>query len=91
MGIKNKKNYFYGWYFRCQGKEGTVAIIPAIHLSEKKQTCSIQVITEKGTWNQEYPAREFHIDRKRLCMRIGENLFSKKRNSIKNADWGGDY
>ena len=55
-----------------------MAIIPAIHLSEKKQTCSIQVITEKGTWNQEYPAREFHIDRKRLYMRIGENLFSKK-------------
>lgn len=38
-------NYFYGWYFRCQGEDGSMAVIPAVHLSETEVSCSIQVIT----------------------------------------------
>ena len=30
--------YFYGWYFRCQGSGGSLAVIPAVHVSEAKQS-----------------------------------------------------
>lgn len=72
------RNYFYGWYFRCQSPEGTIAVIPAVHLSREESSCSIQVITEDGAWKQTFPVEQFHINRERSAMRIGENLFSKK-------------
>nr|WP_317282836.1 tocopherol cyclase family protein [uncultured Sellimonas sp.] len=83
------KQYFYGWYMRCQSEEGTVAVIPSVHLSEEKQTCSIQVITEQGVWKKEYPVDEFYIDRKKMAMKIGKNIFSKKgmRLHLHEKDW----
>lgn len=70
--------FFYGWYFRCQSGTETVAVIPAVHISNQKRSCSVQVITEKGTWNVEFPIHQFRINRKKLIMKIGENVFSKK-------------
>ena len=70
--------YFYGWYFRCQGNEGSIAVIPAVHFSGGKQSCSIQVITESGSWNKVFPTRQFRINRDKGIMQIGENLFSRK-------------
>lgn len=71
-------DHFYGWYFRCQGKEGSIAVIPAVYISAKKQSCSIQVITEAGSWNKVFPIRQFRISRDKGIMQIGENVFSKK-------------
>ncbi|HIY18169.1 MAG TPA: hypothetical protein IAA44_02060, partial [Candidatus Blautia avistercoris] len=71
-------DYFYGWYFRCQGKEGCAAVIPAVHLSSEKRSCSIQVITEKGSFYREFPVSRFRLNRKKGVMQIGENLFSSK-------------
>lgn len=71
-------DYFYGWYFRCQGKNATIAVIPAVHLSEKKSSCSIQIITESQSLYQEFPIDQFRINRKKGIMKIGENLFSYK-------------
>lgn len=71
-------NYFYGWYFRCQSSSGSIAVIPAVHLSEKERSCSIQIITQKGSWSKEFPISQFRIDRNKGIMQIGENLFSKK-------------
>lgn len=42
------RNYFCGWYFKCQSDDQTLAVIPAIHKSGKKKTCSIQIITDDG-------------------------------------------
>ena len=70
--------YFYGWYFRCQGSEGSAAVIPAVHLSGKKRSCSIQVITQKGSLYREFPIRQFRINREKGILQIGENLFSQK-------------
>ena len=72
------RDYFYGWYFRCQGKEGSIAVIPAVHLSAEKRSCSIQVITQQESLYREFPISRFRIDRKREVMQIGENLFSGK-------------
>lgn len=67
---------FYGWYFRCQSDASTMAVIPAVHISGNIRSCSIQVITEKGAWNETFPIRQFRINRKKGIMQIGENLFS---------------
>ena len=74
-------NYFYGWYFRFQGRNGSIAVIPAVHLSEEKRSCSIQVITQKESLYKEFPVQQFRINRKRGIMQIGKNLFS--RNGIR--------
>ena len=71
-------DYFYGWYFRCQGRDGSIAVIPAVHLSAEKRTCSIQVITQKGSLYREFPVSRFRVNREKGIMKIGENLFSKK-------------
>ena len=70
-------DYFYGWYFRCQGEE-SIAVIPAVHLGGGKGNCSIQVVTEAGSLYQEFPIDQFRISPDRESMQIGENLFSKK-------------
>lgn len=72
------KHYFYGWYYRCQTKNGTAAVIPAVHISPSKSSCSIQVITEERSYDKEFPIEQFHFDQKRQIIRIGENVFSQK-------------
>ena len=71
-------NYFYGWYFRCQGADGSMAVIPAVHLSETDEACSIQVITKRESYYRTFPIKEFRINREKGIMKIGENLFSRK-------------
>lgn len=43
-------NSFYGWYLKCQSDTQTLAVIPAIHKTGNKRTCSIQVITDNDAW-----------------------------------------
>lgn len=74
----DRKNYFYGWYFRCQGRDESAAVIPAVHLSPEKCSCSIQVVTQSGSLYREFPIEQFRMNRKRKMMRIGENVFSPK-------------
>ena len=66
----------YDKYHRCQGREGTVAIIPAVHLSSGNGSCSVQVITPKESLYREFPLSQFRINRTKGIMRIGDNLFS---------------
>lgn len=41
------RNYFCGWYYKCQSPIKTLAVIQAVHGG-----ChSIQLITDKGSWN----------------------------------------
>ena len=39
-------DFFYGWYLKCQSETQTLGVIPAIHNTGNKRTCSIQVITD---------------------------------------------
>lgn len=71
-------DYFYGWYFRCQGEDGTLAVIPAVHRANGIWSCSVQIITEQESWNTDFSIRQFRINRRKGIMQIGENLFSKK-------------
>lgn len=51
-------NSFYGWYLKCQSGTQTLAVIPAIHNTGNKCTCSIQVITDNNAWESN-PGRSF--------------------------------
>lgn len=46
--MRENGSYFCGWYFRCQSESQTVALIPAIHISEGQRTGSIQIISGDG-------------------------------------------
>lgn len=70
------RNFFYGWYFKCQSATQTLAIIPAVHKSEQKKFCSIQIITEHHSWKVDFPVAAFH--RTREDIRIGQNRFGKR-------------
>lgn len=61
---------FYGWYMKCQSAKQILAVIPAIHVTGKKKTCSIQIITEDGAWTVPFPGDVFH--------RAGNNIFIQK-------------
>lgn len=74
----DRKEFFYGWYFRCQGKEGSVAVIPAVHLTPGHAFCSVQILTENGSLYREFPMTQFRISRKRGIMQIEKNRFGKK-------------
>lgn len=70
------RNYFYGWYLKCQSDTQTLAVIPAVHSTGDKRTCSIQVITDHDSWTVTFPADSFRRTRKNLF--IGVNRFGEK-------------
>lgn len=67
---------FYGWYLKCQSDTQTLAVIPAIHNTRNKRTCSIQVITDKDVWTVTFRADSFRRIRRNIF--IGENRFGEK-------------
>ena len=54
-------NYFCGWYYKCQSKEQTLALIPALHISEGRRSCSLQLISNEGNWNISLSAADSEI------------------------------
>ena len=69
-------NYFFGWYFKCQTETQTLSVIPAVHRSGGKRSCSIQIITENQAWNFNYQAEDFHRIGEKIC--IGNNQFGER-------------
>ncbi len=69
------RDYFCGWYIKCQNENQTVAFIAAYHITNNVKSCSLQVITDGGAWNVDYPFEEFHMDENGV--RIGPNVLKK--------------
>lgn len=69
------QGYFYGWYLKCQSDSQTFAVIPAVHGTGSKQTCSIQIITNDGTWSIPFSRNVFSRNGNHLM--IGKNHFCK--------------
>lgn len=67
---------FYGWYLKCQSDIQTLAVIPAVHNTRNKRTCSIQVITDNDAWTVTFTADSFRRTRRDIF--IGENRFGEK-------------
>lgn len=76
MEAKNMRDFFYGWYLKSQSDTQTLAVIPALHQTGRKRTCSIQVITDDNAWTVTFPADEFHRVGKYIS--IGENIFGER-------------
>ena len=74
-------NRFYGWYMKCQSASQTLAVIPAVHQSGKKRTCSIQIITDHNAWNVIFPPEMFRKQGKNFW--IGENQFGQNGLQLK--------
>jgi len=68
--------FFYGWYFKCQSGTQTLAVIPAVHQGRNGKTCSLQIITDEGTWTADFPADAFQ--RAGREMAVGRNRFGER-------------
>lgn len=54
-GAGQKGPYFEGWYLKHQGKDGALALIPAIHIDRRgRRSSSLQIITRERSWWLEY-------------------------------------
>lgn len=71
-----KNNYFKGWYFKCSTNDTTIAFIPAYHRSNRKETASLQIITEDAAFNIPFTSLEY--TKKPLCVKLGKCVFSEK-------------
>ena len=70
------RGYFYGWYLKCQSDTQTLAVIPAMHRSGKKHTCSMQIITDDDAWTLSFPANAFRRRGRWIILgknRVGED------------------
>lgn len=54
------RNFFCGWYFRCQSEKQTLAIIPSFHKTKDSGFCTIQFITDTQAFNVEFPYSDYH-------------------------------
>ena len=68
--------YFEGWYFKQQGAQGTVALIPAMHTDDRgNHSASIQIITDDSACCVEVPWDAFRADRHRMRIIAAGSLF----------------
>lgn len=60
------RNFFCGWYFRCQSDRQTLAIIPSIHKTRKSNFCTIQLITDMEAFHVQFPYSDYEKDEKQI-------------------------
>lgn len=72
------ENSFRGWYYKCRGGHGTLALIPAVHSCHGFISASIQVITEDGSWNVPIQGTNFQLGKSRPYAALGKNVFSQR-------------
>lgn len=70
------RDSFYGWYLKCQSDTQTLAVIPAVHQTGGKQTCSIQIITNDNVWTVTFPSNAFRRTKQNIF--IGKNRFGEE-------------
>lgn len=70
------RNYFYGWYLKCQSPTDTLAIIPSYHKTSSGSYCSLQLITEETSYSVRLPAGQYQ--KRGGCLVLGDNIFCKK-------------
>lgn len=65
---------FHGWYFKCQGPGGSLALIPAAHAGGG----SLQLITDDGSWNVPFAPGRTAVSTARPRAALGRNLFCER-------------
>lgn len=69
------RNYFCGWYFRCQSHRQTLAVIPSLHQAGAGKSCALQLITDAQAFQVTFPYADFCSQGGTVCM--AGNRFSK--------------
>ena len=67
------RNYFCGWYYRCQSKHQTLAVIPSVHKTGETRFCSIQLITDTEAFHVPFPGSDY--GKKGNTIQIAGNYF----------------
>lgn len=70
------RNYFCGWYFRCQSDQQTLALIPSVHRTKGCQSCAIQLITDTQSFHVPFSCTEFQKHDNQII--LAGNHFGKK-------------
>lgn len=86
--MRQNGSYFCGWYFRCQSESRTVALIPAIHITEGRRTASIQIISGDGCRNAALP--DGAVSAKAPRAELGGCLFREDRLRLSLPDAEGE-
>ena len=69
------RNYFCGWYYKCQNDAQTVALIPAFHITDGVRSCSIQLITDEASWTIHFSDQQYQ--KQDQIISIGNNHFDR--------------
>ncbi len=69
------REYFCGWYYRCQSDNQTLAVIPSVHKTREGNFCTIQLITDTNAFHAQFPYDDLKKNRDEIC--IGYNRFGK--------------
>ncbi|MBQ7669882.1 MAG: hypothetical protein IJS45_04075 [Clostridia bacterium] len=72
------KNYFFGRYFKCCGKDGTVAFIPAYHRAAGVTTASLQIITDSASFCVPFSSEEYRDLKDGFGVGLGRSSFTKE-------------
>lgn len=73
-----RKNYFEGWYFKCQYNDKIYSFIVGISNSIKEKHSFIQYIDNKNSHYFSYPITDFSYDKTDMTIKISGNIFSLK-------------
>lgn len=74
------REYFCGWYYRCQSDNQTLAIIPSVHKTKACNFYTIQLITDTEAFHTQFPYDDFKKNENEI--RIGDNRFGKSGVSL---------
>ncbi len=80
------KKYFRGWYFKCSNATDSIAFIPAIHSDGTKESTSLQIVTQEGSYTVNYDG--ICYERPNLKVVIGKNVFSSEGMKINIKEKG---
>ncbi len=72
----NKNEYFKGWYFKCCGRNQTIAFIPSLHYVGGEKSALLQIITDDKA--VQLPFDRLKYREEPLKVGIGKCLFSEK-------------
>lgn len=77
FGAGRTRPYFEGWYCKQQNSRETVALIPALHVSNAGiGTASLQVITDEAAFHIPLPDWSLRYDHRGRLLRLGDCTFS---------------
>lgn len=69
------KEYFCGWYFKCQSERESIALIPAVHCVGGREECSVQLISSGESLNIPLYGEPWEIHRDKPWVRFGKMSF----------------